>query len=164
MGLAVDILRSWLHPRRVMADHLARDKREDRAFMYLILACVMIFVSRWPGLAREAELDPGTPLDMRLGGALFAWIFIAPLGLYLIAALSRLISRLFGGRGNWYSARLALFWSILAATPLWVLNGLLVGYALPSLVQAGIGVVALAAFVLIWLSSLIQAEFAGEFR
>jgi len=162
MGLASEILRSWRHPRRVMAQHLSRDKREDRAFMYLILACLLIFVSRWPGLAVEAALDPSTPLDMRLGGALFGWLFMVPLALYLIAALSRLVARVFGGHGNWYSARLALFWSLLAAAPLWLLNGLAAGEAWPNSLRAGVGALALAAFVVIWLSSLIQAEFGGE--
>ena len=161
MGLAVDIITSWRHPRQVMARHMSRDEREDRAFMYLILACVLIYVSRWPGLARLAQTDPSTPLEMRLGGALFAWIFIVPLALYLIAALSRLISGVFGGRGSWYSARLALFWSLLAATPLWLLNGLVEGYALPELIENGVGAIALAAFAVIWLSSLIEAEFGG---
>jgi hypothetical protein len=162
MGLAVNILTSWRHPRQVMARHLACEEREDRAFMYLILACVLIYVSRWPGLARLAQVDPSTPLEIRLGGALFAWIFIVPLVLYLIAAVSRLTSGLFGGRGSWYSARLALFWSLLAVTPLWLLNGLIEGYALPKLIENGIGAIALAAFAVIWLSSLIEAEFGGD--
>jgi len=162
MGMATEILTSWRHPRQVMARHLARDKREDRAFMYLILACALIYVSRWPGLARLAQVDPTTPLEMRLGGALFAWIFIVPLALYFIAALSRMASGLIGGRGSWYSARLALFWSLLAATPLWLLNGLTEGHGLPKIIESGIGAIALAAFVVIWLSSLIQAEFGGD--
>jgi len=145
-----------------MTAHLARDKREDRALMYLMLACLLIYISRWPELALQARADPTTPLNMRLGGALFAWIFIMPLALYLLAALSRMVTRIFGGRGSWYSARLALFWSLLAAAPLWLLNGLLLGYTLPTVWQQIVGAIALAAFSMIWLSSLFQAEFGGD--
>lgn len=162
MGMAIDIFHSWRHPRQVMALRLSQDRQEGRLFMYLLLSCLLIFMSRWPGLAREAQIDPSTPLDMRLGGALFAWMFIVPLLLYVIAALSHVVSRVLGGKGSWYSARLALFWSLLAATPFWLMNGMAVGYAVPAGWQQAIGAIALAAFLLIWLSSLIQAEFGGD--
>ena len=45
--------------------------------------------------------------------------------LYLVAGLSHLIARLVGGRGDWYRARMALFWSLLASTPLILLNDLI---------------------------------------
>ncbi|MGR3292083.1 MAG: YIP1 family protein [Paracoccaceae bacterium] len=161
MGLSLDIVRSWRHPRQVMATRLSENQREDRALMYLMVACLLIFVSRWPGLAREARLDPSTPLDMRLGGALFAWLFIVPLACYAIAAVSRLGSRIVGGVGSGYSARLALFWSLLSASPFWLLNGLAKGFGQPGLLDNLIGALALAVFIVVWLSSLIQAEFGG---
>jgi len=162
MGLAVEIISAWRHPRRVMARLLSAGQREDRVLMFLMLGCLLIFISRWPDLARLAQLEPTPPLNARLGGALIGWLFIAPLIFYALAAVSRLVARMFGGRGSWYSARLALFWALLAASPLWLLNGLLAGFGAQPVLQNLVGAVALAAFALIWLSSLREAEFSGD--
>ncbi|PHQ97729.1 MAG: YIP1 family protein [Marinosulfonomonas sp.] len=158
MGVSADIIRSWRHPRRVMAARLSEGLREDRALVFLIVACLLMFVAQWPRLQLEALIDPDIPLEARLGGALMGWLFIAPLALYAIAALSRIIARLLGGQGSWLSARMALFWSLLAVTPLWLLNGLVTSVNGPGLVRDISGLIALAAFVLIWLSSMVEAE------
>ncbi|MEE9427762.1 MAG: YIP1 family protein [Paracoccaceae bacterium] len=159
MGLALDIVRTWRHPRQVMARFLSQGQREDRVFMFLMFACALIFLSRWPGLVRLSLLNPDTPLNILLGGALFGWLFIVPPAAYVLAAFTRLTARLFGGQGSWYSARLALFWSLLAAAPFWIVNGLVSGYGVPDIWQKAVGAIALAAFLLIWLSSLHWAEF-----
>ena len=86
------------------------------------------------------------------------WLFIAPLALYAIAALSHLIARALGGQGSWYSARLALFWSLLAASPLWLLNGLVAGFIGPGLQLGLTSAIALAVFLIFWGLSLIEAE------
>lgn len=158
MGVSGDIIRSWRHPRHVMAARLSEGLREDRALVFLIIACLLMFVAQWPRLQLEALINPDIPLEARLGGALMGWLFIAPLALYAIAALSRIIARLLGGQGSWLSARMALFWSLLAATPLWLLNGLVTSVNGPGLVRDISGLIALAAFVLIWLSSMVEAE------
>ncbi len=161
MGIAADMLASWRHPRRIMQRRLDEGVREDRALIYLIAGCGLIFVAQWPRLAGLALRDPSTPLNARLGGALLAWLFIMPLVLYAVAALSHLLARALGGRGSWFSARLALFWALLAATPAWLANALVVGLGLPWAVQSVFGVVALGGFVLIWGASLYQAEKPG---
>ncbi len=164
MALSADMLASWRHPRRVMARLLAAGRREDRALMFLMLGCALAFLSQWPRLMRASLDDPSTPLEARLGGALVAWLFIAPLALYVIAALSHVAARMLGGRGSWYGARLALFWALLAAMPMWLLNGLLAGLAGGGPLHDIAGAIALAGFVIIWLASLYQAEFGGEAR
>lgn len=158
MGVTVDIVRSWRHPRRVMARLLAGGVREDRALIFLMLACLLIFIAQWPRLVRQAHFDPSTPLDARLGGALMAWLFIVPLAGYLLAAVARVVAKLLGGHGSWYSARLALFWSLLAAAPFWLIFGLASGFTGAGPVLNIIGLVAFLAFLIIWLSSMIQAE------
>jgi len=158
MGLVADIKATYRGPRAVMRRHLAVGQREDRALMYLFLACLMIFVAQWPRLQREAFFDDSIPFDARLGGALMAWIFLAPLGLYAIAALSHAIARMLGGQGSWYSARMALFWALLAASPLWLLNGLMAGFAGPGAQTTVTGAIALAVFVLFWVLCLTEAE------
>ena len=160
MALTGDLIATYRAPRAVMRHHLAMGVREDRALIYLIAACVLIFVSRWPGLQRQAFLDESVPLEALLGGALLGWLFIAPLALYAIAALSHLAARAIGGQGSGFGARLALFWALLAASPLWLLNGLVAGFIGPGIQLTLTGALALAVFVLFWGINLHQAEFS----
>ncbi len=158
MSIVADITRSYAQPRAVIQARLTEGQREDRALMFLAIACLLIFVAQWPRLRREAFLDESVPFDALIGGLVMGWLFIAPLALYGLAALSRVIAGLFGGQGSWYTARLALFWSLLAATPLWLLNGLVAGF-IGSGPQLGItGAIALAVFLIFWGLSLIEAE------
>src|SRR5690606_30694862 len=66
--------------------------------------------------------------DARIGGAMMGIMFLFPLFAYLIAALSHLIARMFGGKGSFYTARVALFWSLLATAPLMLFQGLVAGF------------------------------------
>lgn len=161
MALTTDILASYRSPRRVMRRKLAAGAGEDVALFYLLVACALIFVAQWPVLSRQAFEDPSVPLSARLGGALMAWLFIAPLLMYLLAALSHLLARAFGGAGRYVDARLALFWALLAAAPLWLLNGLVAGFIGPGPELTIVGAIALAGFGTIWLLSLIEAERPG---
>jgi hypothetical protein len=158
VSVTTDIVATWRSPRAVLRRHLQGGVREDRALVYLMLACGLIFVGQWPALQRAALADPSTPLDARMGGALMAWLFVAPLVLYAVAALTHLIARALGGRGTGYGARLALFWSLLAASPLWLLYGLVAGMIGPGPAMTATGVVAFAGFVVLWLGALIEAE------
>ena len=161
MGVTGDIIRAWRHPRQGMRRQLGYGLREDRALVFLITACLLIFVAQWPRLGRAAELDPSTPFDMRIGGALLGWLFLAPLALYAIAALSRIAAAAMGGQGSWYSARLALFWSLLVAAPFWLLNGLVAGLSGVGAVKALTGALALISFIAVWMLSLYEAEKKG---
>jgi hypothetical protein len=158
MSVAIDIIRAWRMPRQMMTRRLQTGPREDLALMYLFVACVIIFVAQWPRLWRDALNDPSIPFDYRLGGALLAWLFIVPLALYGVAAMSHIVARLLGGQGSWFGARLALFWSLLVAAPLWLLNGLFVVIFPQNLAGAVAAIIALAMFLFVWLASLFQAE------
>ena len=158
MAVSSDILRTYRSPRRVFREKLARGVREDRALATLIGACALIFVSQWPVLSRQAYFDPSVPLDARMGGALMGWLFIAPLSAYVIAAASHIVARLVGGRGTWFGARLALFWALLAASPLWLLNGLVAGLIGPGAALNAVGLVAMAAFLVFWGAGMWEAE------
>ena len=92
------------------------DRSPRLILLNLILACGLIFVGQWPRLSRAAYLDDAVPFDALIGGALLGWLFIAPLALYAFAALSHFALRALGGQGSHLTARLALFWSLLAAT------------------------------------------------
>ncbi|MBY6200386.1 YIP1 family protein [Maritalea mobilis] len=158
MSLTGDIAATWRSPRRVMRKLLDMGQREDRALFFLMLACGLIFVSQWPLLSRQAYLDPSVPLDARIGGALFAWILWMPIFAYILAAISHLLAMPFGGKGSWYSARLALFWSMLCATPAWLLYGLVSGFIGPGPAQTATGAILAVVFLGFWTIALREAE------
>jgi hypothetical protein len=158
VAVTTDIVAAWRRPRAVMRRHLAQGVREDRALVYLMLACGLVFVGQWPALQRAALADPSMPLDARLGGALMGLLFIAPLAAYALAAITHLLARAVGGRGTGYGARLALFWSLLAASPLWLLYGLVTGLIGPGPAMTATGAVAFGGFVVLWVAALVEAE------
>jgi hypothetical protein len=165
MAVTDEIVRTYRAPRQVMRRLLSDGPREDRAIAYLLAACVIIFVGQWPRLQRAATLDPDAPpLDAQLAGALFAWLFLAPLLFYGLAALSHLAARAVGGQGSWWSARIALFWTLLAVSPLLLLNGLVAGFVGPGAALTLVGLVTGLAFLALWGISLAEAEKPPEAR
>lgn len=159
MSVSRDIVASWVRPRSVIRRLLSQGRREDRAVMLLLLGCGIIYVAQWPTLSREASLDPdGPPLQARLAIYFFTWLMIWPLLFYGLGTLSHLLAKPFGGRGSYYSARLALFWTLLASSPAWLFYGLVSGFIGPGPAQNLVGAGLLLAFVTIWGMSLWEAE------
>ncbi len=159
MSVTRDIVATWRRPRQVMRRLLAMGQREDRALMYLMLACGLIFVAQWPRISREATLDAGgAPLDARLSITFFAMLMVWPILLYGLGALSHLMARVFGGKGTWYTARLALFWSLLASCPAWLFYGLVQGFVDPGPTHSIVGAGVLAVFLGFWAVTLHEAE------
>lgn len=159
MGVTADIAESYRGGlRRVVRRHLAAGAREDRALALLMLGCALVFVGQWPRLMRLAQAPGAAPFEAMIGGALLGWLFLAPLALYALAALSHLLARAIGGRGSFYGARVALFWALLAAAPLWLVNGLVFGLAGEGWVSRFVGGLALGIFLVFWLLGLVEAE------
>jgi hypothetical protein len=98
-------------------------------------------------------------MEARLGGAMLAWLALMPLALYGLAAVTHLAARAVGGRGDFYGARLALFWSLLAAAPMWVLAGAV--SVVGGLVAQAVALAALGGFAWLWLPALFEAERGG---
>jgi len=123
MGVTDDILRTLrAGPREVVRDHLALGEQESRAFAFLMLGCAIVFVAQWPQLTLRSRSE-GIELDRLVVYALLGWLMAWPLAFYFLAWLTHGASRLMGGRGTPFGARLALFWSWLAASPLALLGG-----------------------------------------
>ena len=158
MAVSTDMLRAWARPRAVIRGKLGQGPREDRALAVLMAACALLFVAQWPVHARAAFYDPAMPLEARLGGALLASLFLLPLLAYAVAGLSHLMAKVFGGRGQGFGARLALFWALLAVTPVVLLQGLVAGMVGPSPGLIAVQLLAGGGFLWIWLSMLIEAE------
>lgn len=157
MPVTSDIVRSYRQPRSVMRRLLDAGQREDRAIAILIGGCAMLFVASWPRLARQAEAT-GEDLPQLLAYSLFSTLFILPLLLYGLAGLSHLVIKPLGGRGTWYGARLALFWALLATSPLVLLWGLTQGFLGPSIQVQITGAVWFVVFLLFWSINLREAE------
>lgn len=160
MSVSHDIVRTYFAPREVQARRMAA-QREDRAIAVLMASCVLIFVAQWPRLSRETHLDGGD-LQMQMGATLFAWVFVMPLALYALAALTHIVARVFGGHGTWFRARMALFWALLAATPMWLFHGLVAGFVGPGPALSCVGLLALGAFVVFWGAGLSVAEWQKQ--
>ncbi|MEP2716253.1 YIP1 family protein [Pseudophaeobacter sp.] len=159
MAVTSDILATYRGPRRVFARLLEMGPREDRLLAILMAGCALMFISRMPSLAREAHLT-GQEQTMLLSNALFGIIFVAPLALYTLALMTHFIASVLRGKGEAYAARLALFWSFLAASPLMLLNGLVAGMIGPGTELNLIGGLWFTAFLWFWISGLYQGYWA----
>lgn len=161
MPVTTDIVASYRGPRTVMRRLLAMGPNEGRALAILMAGCAVTFVGQWPRLAREAHLNE-RDLTPDMAGALMAWMIIAPLAFYVMAFVSHLVLRALGGANDAFSARLALFWSWLAASPLLLLNGLVAGFVGPGPGLTGVGALWLAVFLWFWFSALREAGWGAR--
>lgn len=157
MAVTSDIMESWRRPRRVMRRHLDRPRSEAFAFSLLFTFLLVAFIAQWPVASRASFLQPEVPIFQRMLAAGMGLLATIPLW-YGLAALSRLVAGALGGRGTWFSARLALFWALVAVSPLLLLQGLalaFLGYGTQTTVL-GAGVA--LAFLALWIILMIEAE------
>jgi hypothetical protein len=166
MGVVADIGRSWFRgPRAVVREHIARGPGEGRAFGFLMIGSLLVVVAQLPALSRDAAaaalgMPVTTPLarslpaefrtmDVMVTYTVVPWLVIAPLVFFGLAFLAHLISRGLGGQGTAFGARIALFWSWLAASPLALLTGLMAALAGP-LAANVTGILWVAVFGAFW--------------
>ena len=161
MPFTHDIAATYRGPGKVVRRLASAGPREDRALAILMGACVILFVARWPALARQAHLE-GVELNMLLGGTLMATIFLAPLMFYAVALVAHWVARVLRGKGPAYNARLSLFWSLLASSPLVLLNGLVAGFIGPGLELTIVGVLWFAVFMWFWVASMLAVYREAE--
>ena len=122
MSLVSNIVQSYRQPGTIVVRLARGDLREPQVLFFGLLACGLIFVAQWPVLSREATLDSSVTFEQRMGGALFAVMFILPLVLYGIAGLLQLIMRLISRQIIGLHVRLAFFWALLTVTPLMLIE------------------------------------------
>ncbi len=169
MPVTSDIAATYRRPGTVVAEHLARGVSEPRALAFLFGACVLMFIAQWPGIARNAHLsnpdfvgNADTGLQAALAGALFSTVMILPLILYGVAALTQAFAWVIRRPIDGYAARLALFWALLASSPLALLNGLVEGFIGVGLELTLVGALWFGAFLWFWISGLRAARAAEE--
>lgn len=156
MAATRDIIATYRGPGQVMRRLLGQGVREDRALIYLMIGCLMVFVAQTPKLARQA-FETGEDVSMLMGASLMAWLFIAPLLLYALAGIIGLLARLFRSRMTSYGARMALFWALLASCPLMLLWGLTAGFVGPGLEMSLVGGLWLGFFCWFWIAGMFAA-------
>jgi hypothetical protein len=157
MAATRDIIATYRGPGRVLRRLLRQGAREDRALVYLMIGCLMVFVAQTPRLARQAWLT-GEDLGLLMGATLLAWLFIAPLVFYLLAGASLLVMRLLGQQVSAYAARMALFWALLAASPVMLLWGLTAGFIGQGTELTITGIAWLGVFLWFWFAGLLAAR------
>lgn len=158
MAVSTDIVRSWTRPRKVIRARLEQGVSEPQLLALLMGACLLMFVAQTPALSRAAFLDPSVPLEARMAGALMATLFLVPLFAYALAAISHLVARAMGGKGQGISARLALFWAMLAVSPAMLFQGLLAGFVGPSTGLTIVGGLVGLGFLTMWITMLMEVE------
>ncbi len=157
MAVTSDIVESWHHPRRVVQRHLSRERSEAFVFTFLFVFLLLSFVALWPGQARAAFEAKNQPLSPRLLAVALALLATVPLW-YGLAALSHLMARVLGGQGDFYRARVALFWALVVVSPGLLLQGLVAGMIGPGPQLLLVQIVISLAFLVLWLSMLREAE------
>lgn len=160
MAVTRDILATYRGPGRVLARLMAMGQREDRAIVTLMAGCFVVFIAQWPRLARKAYLED-LELNMLLISTLFAWIFIMPLFLYAMAFVVHVIARSLGGRNIAYASRLALFWALLASSPVLLFHGLVAGFIGLSPALDAVGILWLLIFGWFWSFGLFRLYWGG---
>ena len=162
MSASGDILRTYRAPRAVMRrllEALERDDRpEARLLVYLLAGCFLIFVGQVPGLmALPLAGADAPPREALLGITFFGWLFVWPLIFYVLAALSHLAMRAFGAGGSYRASRAALFWTVLAASPLMLLRGAVQATFGAGAALTAVDLLVALAFFALWSLSLLEA-------
>jgi len=164
------IFAAWGNPRGVMRNQMNEGEIDGRALTYILIAGVLLSVANLPeamlqgGLTEDASSEPAAAqIAVRFFQVAVGALALALVGL-IIAPISHLVARAFGGVGSWATTRLALSWSLMTITPLAFLSGILLAAGVISganwVVEASFmtGLVAQLVLLYVWSGSLAEAE------
>jgi len=139
-----------------MKRYLEDGIREEQTLFFAILFGLLSFLSLLPGLAKHAFLT-NESLSALAAAQFISSVFMMPLLMYGIAAVSHLILKYFGGQGDYIGARRALFWAALVTTPAILLTSIAEAYF--SEISTILSVITTMIFVWQWVSNLKELEF-----
>jgi uncharacterized membrane protein YhaH (DUF805 family) len=153
---------SYRRPADVFRRRFSQSESEPRVLAYLMGAAAVMFIAQFPAVARRVWYTdperfttvPGAyqeAVNPEIGGALLGTLIFLPLIFYTVAGLVTLVSKLAGRAQRGYDVRLTLFWSLLAASPLALLNGLVAGFIGPGTALSLVGLVWLCVYL--WFST-----------
>ena len=139
-----------------MKRYLEDGIREEQTLFFAILFGLLSFLSLLPALAKHAFLT-NESLSALAAAQFMSSVFMMPLLMYGIAAVSHLILKYFGGQGDYIGARRALFWAALVTTPAILLTSIAEAYF--SEISTILSVITTMIFVWQWVSNLKELEF-----
>ena len=139
-----------------MKRHLDNGIREEQTLFFAILFGLLSYLSLLPALAKHAFLT-NESLSALAAAQFISSVFMMPLLMYGIAAVSHLILKYFGGQGDYIGARRALFWAALVTTPAILLTSIAEVYL--SETSAILSVITTMIFIWQWFSNLKELEF-----
>ena len=139
-----------------MKRYLEDGIREEQTLFFAILFGLLSFLSLLPALAKHAFLT-NESLSALAAAQFISSVFMMPLLMYGIAAVSHLILKYFGGQGDYIGARRALFWAALVTTPAILLTSIAEAYF--SEISTILSVITTMIFVWQWVSNLKELEF-----
>lgn len=164
------IFAAWGNPRSVMRDQMNEGDIDGRALTFILIAGILLSIGNLPEAMLQGGLtdDPGAEPAAAQIAARFFQVAIGAVGMALagliVAPISHLVARAFGGVGSWATTRLALFWSLLAVTPLALLSGVLLAGGViantPWLMEGSflVGLMMQLVLLFVWSASLSEAE------
>ncbi|MEP3345991.1 MAG: YIP1 family protein [Litoreibacter sp.] len=162
MATAQIIFESYREPRKVARRFRDAGADEGTGLGWLFAACILFFVALLPSLARTSHLSNGdAPLFGLALGTFFGTLLLAPIFFYVVASMSHLVAKAFGGQGTPTDARLAMFWGLLASTPLVLFQGLVKAMIGAGLQANMVALASFAVFLWVWINSLIELEKAA---
>ena len=139
-----------------MKRYLEDGIREEQTLFFAILFGLLSFLSLLPALAKHAFLT-NESLSALAAAQFISSVFMMPLLMYGIAAVSHLILKYFGGQGDYIGARRALFWAALVTTPAILLTSIAEAYF--SEISTILSFITTMIFVWQWVSNLKELEF-----
>ena len=139
-----------------MKRHLDNGIREEQTLFFAILFGLLSYLSLLPALAKHAFLA-NESLSALAAAQFISSVFMMPLLMYGIAAVSHLILKYFGGQGDYIGARRALFWAALVTTPAILISSIVETYI--GELSMSLSVITTGIFIWQWVSNLKELEF-----
>ncbi len=158
MSLLSDIVAAYKAPKREMRRHIDNVIAEEQTLFFAMLFGGFSFLAQLPDIAKRAHITEQS-LSAMTAAQFIASVFMMPLLMYGIAAISHFICARFGGQGDHIGARRALFWAAVVTAPVLLLSAVLNTFV-PDLRIIG-AVITSVVFFWQWFSNLKELEFGN---
>ena len=158
MAVATDIVRAYAGPRRTARLVLSKVDTESKALALVMIGCTFLFIAQFPELVLQGRTNAGQPtLAAMAAGRFIGTLLFAPLMFYLLAGATGALMRLLDRQISWLHSRVSLFWAVLAASPLVLIEAVAGGLQLNDLVQQTVSVATIVLFTAFWVSGLVES-------
>lgn len=155
MSLVLNIVRTYRRPRAVVKGLISQELREPQVFFFNALFCVLVLFVQLPVLSLRADTSSMSYEELR-SGTIMGVLFVLPLLLYGLALVLGGVLRVLRNPAPGLWVRLALFWSLLAVTPLMMVHSALSATLGQTEAVIGFGFVVAGAFLYILISALVE--------